>query len=93
MIRKASAGDASELHWFKSSYSSSSDPNDCVEVALEWFKSSYSDSNESGDCVEIATTPDTIHIRDSKTPQAPHLTLAPSTWSHFITYASRNSEA
>jgi hypothetical protein len=33
MIRKAPAGDASELHWFKSSFSDSSDPNDCVEVA------------------------------------------------------------
>ncbi|MDX2679935.1 DUF397 domain-containing protein [Streptomyces soliscabiei] len=32
MIRKASAGD-SELVWFKSSYSDSSNPNDCVEVA------------------------------------------------------------
>ncbi|MEU0074835.1 DUF397 domain-containing protein [Streptomyces sp. NPDC006332] len=33
MIRKASAGDTSELAWFKSSYSDSSNPNDCVEVA------------------------------------------------------------
>ncbi|WP_405880318.1 DUF397 domain-containing protein [Streptomyces sp. NBC_01136] len=33
MIRKASAGDASELAWFKSSYSDTSNPNDCVEVA------------------------------------------------------------
>ncbi|RZB15967.1 DUF397 domain-containing protein [Streptomyces sp. F001] len=33
MIRKASAGDASDLVWFKSSYSDTSNPNDCVEVA------------------------------------------------------------
>lgn len=33
MIQKHSAGDASELAWFKSSYSSSGDGNDCVEVA------------------------------------------------------------
>ncbi|WP_326741758.1 MULTISPECIES: DUF397 domain-containing protein [unclassified Streptomyces] len=33
MIRKPSARDASELKWFKSSYSSSGDGNDCVEVA------------------------------------------------------------
>ncbi|MGW1404581.1 DUF397 domain-containing protein [Streptomyces sp. NPDC002403] len=33
MIRKPSAGDTSELEWFKSSYSSSGDGNDCVEVA------------------------------------------------------------
>jgi hypothetical protein len=33
MIRKASAGDASELAWFKSSYSSGTDGNSCVEIA------------------------------------------------------------
>ncbi|MFD4698162.1 DUF397 domain-containing protein [Streptomyces niveus] len=33
MIRSTSAKDANELAWFKSSYSDSSDPNDCVEVA------------------------------------------------------------
>ncbi|MER6102111.1 DUF397 domain-containing protein [Streptomyces sp. NPDC001832] len=33
MIHKLSAGDASELEWFKSSYSDSSSGNDCVEVA------------------------------------------------------------
>ncbi|MET9657938.1 DUF397 domain-containing protein [Streptomyces sp. NPDC006510] len=33
MINKPSAGDASEREWFKSSYSSSGDGNDCVEVA------------------------------------------------------------
>ncbi|GGV15621.1 DUF397 domain-containing protein [Streptomyces spectabilis] len=34
MTEKPSTGNPSELAWFKSSYSSSSDPNDCVEVAL-----------------------------------------------------------
>ncbi|MFE0133494.1 DUF397 domain-containing protein [Streptomyces sp. NPDC059037] len=33
MIRKASAGDASGLEWRKSSFSSSSETDDCVEVA------------------------------------------------------------
>jgi hypothetical protein len=33
MIRTQSAGKASEPEWFKSSYSDSSDGNDCVEVA------------------------------------------------------------
>ncbi|MFH8288814.1 DUF397 domain-containing protein [Streptomyces sp. NPDC018059] len=106
MIREAAAGPGSELHWFKSSYSSSSDPNDCVEVALDWRKSSYSDSSNGEDCVEIAQawhksshsssgdgndcvevaalTPHTIHIRDSKTPTAPHLTVTPATWSRFL---------
>jgi hypothetical protein len=33
MIRKPSARDTSELKWFKSTYSDSSNPSDCVEVA------------------------------------------------------------
>ena len=33
MIRKALAGDASELAWFKSSHSSGPDGDSCVEVA------------------------------------------------------------
>lgn len=33
MTYRPSAGDTSELRWFKSSYSDSSNPNDCVEVA------------------------------------------------------------
>ncbi|MFD3941439.1 DUF397 domain-containing protein [Streptomyces sp. NPDC058579] len=33
MIRNTSAGDASELAWLKSSYSSSSEGDSCVEVA------------------------------------------------------------
>ncbi|MFR9725419.1 DUF397 domain-containing protein [Streptomyces sp. MS19] len=43
---------ATDLAWFKSSYSSGGD-GDCVEVALAWHKSSYSSSG-SGDCVEVA---------------------------------------
>lgn len=34
MIRSTSSEDTFELAWFKSSYSDSSNPNDCVEVAL-----------------------------------------------------------
>lgn len=55
---------------------------------LHWFKSSYSDSSEPGDCVEVATTPATIHIRDSKTPHTPHLTVAPATWNSFVGHVS-----
>ncbi|WP_033323044.1 DUF397 domain-containing protein [Streptomyces yerevanensis] len=75
-----------ELHWFKSSYSDSSNGNDCVEVALDWFKSSYSDSSEPGDCVEVATTPATIHVRDSKNTQGPCLTIEPATWTGFVAH-------
>lgn len=51
-----------------------------------WFKSSYSSSGD-GDCVEIAVAPRTVHVRDSKNPQGPRLTLSPVTWSDFLTFA------
>ncbi|MFI0812812.1 DUF397 domain-containing protein [Streptomyces echinatus] len=54
---------------------------------LRWFKSSYSDSSDINDCVEVATTPATIHIRDSKAPDAARLQVTPSAWVHFLTHA------
>ncbi|MFC8869111.1 DUF397 domain-containing protein [Streptomyces sp. NPDC057148] len=69
MMRKALAGDASEL---------------------VWFKSSYSGGNNGESCVEIATTPGTIHVRDSKHVPGggPRLTLTPTAWATFLPYAS-----
>ncbi|MFD3917756.1 DUF397 domain-containing protein [Streptomyces sp. NPDC058595] len=66
MIRKASAGDSSEL---------------------AWFKSSYSDGTNGNSCVEIATTPGTVHVRDSKNVEGPRLALALGAWANFVTYA------
>ncbi|GHE58028.1 toxin [Streptomyces longispororuber] len=73
-----------ELAWFKSSYSGSSG-DDCIEVALTWHKSSYS-SGSGDDCVEIAACPSTIHIRDSKRPDGPRLSVAPGAWADFVAY-------
>ncbi|WAZ23355.1 DUF397 domain-containing protein [Streptomyces cinnabarinus] len=53
---------------------------------LTWFKSSYSDG-EGGDCVEVAIAPSTIHLRDSKNPTGPRVTLAPAAWSSFLATA------
>ncbi|MBV7699870.1 DUF397 domain-containing protein [Streptomyces sp. TRM70350] len=53
---------------------------------LHWFKSSYSDTDDVNDCVEVATTPATIHIRDSKAPDAARVTVTPATWSDFLTH-------
>jgi hypothetical protein len=64
---KASAGDASEP---------------------AWFKSSYSDGNEGDSCVEIATTPGTVHVRDSKNTAGPQLALTPGAWADFVSYAA-----
>ncbi|MEU2222019.1 DUF397 domain-containing protein [Streptomyces sp. NPDC018347] len=68
MIRKAFAEDASEL---------------------AWFKSSYSDGPDGDSCVEVATTPGTVHVRDSKSIGGPQLALAPAAWADFVSYASR----
>jgi hypothetical protein len=76
------------LVWFKSSYSSSSEGDSCVEVALSWFKSSYSSSSEGDSCVEVATTPATVHVRDSKHTEGPRLVVAPAAWVDFVTFAS-----
>ncbi|MFF3636566.1 DUF397 domain-containing protein [Streptomyces sp. NPDC002250] len=78
-----------DLAWFKSSYSSSSEGDSCVEVALDWFKSSYSSGSEGDSCVEVAPTPATIHIRDSKQDDGPLLTVTPATWATFVAYASQ----
>ncbi|MET8246135.1 DUF397 domain-containing protein [Streptomyces sp. NPDC005202] len=52
---------------------------------LAWFKSSYS-NNEGEACLEIATTPEVIHIRDSKDlrADAPTLAVTPTTWAAFL---------
>ncbi|AVZ73623.1 DUF397 domain-containing protein [Streptomyces lunaelactis] len=50
---------------------------------VQWFKSSYSDG-EGGDCVEVATSPSTIHIRDSKVTEGPNLAVTPTTWATFV---------
>ncbi|MGX1853632.1 DUF397 domain-containing protein [Streptomyces sp. NPDC055299] len=56
---------------------------------LAWFKSSYS-SGGSGDCIEIATSPTTIHVRDSKDADGPRLAVAADTWAAFVTYAAHS---
>ncbi|MCB5168474.1 DUF397 domain-containing protein [Streptomyces bambusae] len=77
----------SELRWFKSSYSSS-DGDNCIEVALSWHKSTYS-SGDGDDCVEVATCPcDTVHVRDSKVQDGPQLALTPTAWTAFVGYAT-----
>ena len=49
---------------------------------LTWRKSSYSTSN-GGNCVEVGTTPDTVAIRDSKSPSGASLTFTPGKWLAF----------
>ncbi|MCX5146844.1 DUF397 domain-containing protein [Streptomyces sp. NBC_00320] len=74
-----------ELDWFKSSYSSSSDINDCVEVA--WVKSSYCGGSEGDSCIEVAACPEAVRVRDSKVLDGPQLALTPHAWASFVSYA------
>ncbi|MGP2437534.1 DUF397 domain-containing protein [Streptomyces sp. JW3] len=68
--------------WFKSSHSGSQG-GDCVELAYVWSRSTYSGS-EGGDCVEVAAHPAAIHVRDSKNPGGPIVTVSPAAWGGFL---------
>ncbi|WP_393076559.1 DUF397 domain-containing protein [Streptomyces sp. LN704] len=57
---------------------------------LEWFKSSHS-TDDGPACVEVATTPTTVHVRDSKNTQGPHLGFTPDHWTAFVTFAVTSS--
>ncbi|MDC0769909.1 DUF397 domain-containing protein [Streptomyces sp. HD] len=57
MIRKASAGDASELAWFKSSYSSGTDGESCVEIAVAPRTIHIRDSKFRDSSPRLALTP------------------------------------
>ncbi|MFG3314349.1 DUF397 domain-containing protein [Streptomyces albidoflavus] len=76
------------LHWFKSSYSDGGG-GDCVEAAFTRHKSSYSDGG--GNCVEVSPCPSpspaTVHVRDSKNPTGPTLTLSSTAWAAFLASA------
>ncbi|MGW0854233.1 DUF397 domain-containing protein [Streptomyces sp. NPDC002690] len=56
---------------------------------LTWFKSSYSGS-QGDDCVEVAQSTQAIHVRDSKDALSPELTLSPTAWRDFTSYAAQN---
>nr|WSY54294.1 DUF397 domain-containing protein [Streptomyces sp. NBC_00886] len=42
-----------------------------------WQKSSFSGNGDGDNCVELATTPGTVHLRESDTPTT-HLTTTPA---------------
>jgi hypothetical protein len=54
---------------------------------VEWFKSSYS-TDDGPSCVEVATTPGTVHVRDSKNTQGPRLAFGSRQWTAFVSYAA-----
>lgn len=84
MISRMNVPSVPELTWIKSSHSTGNG-GECVEIA--WRKSSYS-SGEGGECVEIAAAPTHVHIRDSKQPTGPMLTVGPDAWAGFMELVS-----
>ncbi|MFB7102232.1 DUF397 domain-containing protein [Streptomyces hydrogenans] len=56
---------------------------------LRWFKSTYSSNSEGTDCVEVATTPRTVHVRDSKNTTGPRLAFGPAAWAGFVAAQGR----
>ncbi|MFF5531955.1 DUF397 domain-containing protein [Streptomyces cinerochromogenes] len=54
---------------------------------LEWFKSSHSNPDGAA-CVEVASTPGTIHVRDSKHRHGPQLAVGAQQWAAFVSYAA-----
>ncbi|MFJ9239701.1 DUF397 domain-containing protein [Streptomyces anulatus] len=57
------------------------------KTGLTWRKSSYS-GGEQGQCVEVAGTPGVVHVRDSKNPDGPSLTLTTADFAAFTKFAS-----
>ncbi|GAA1966099.1 DUF397 domain-containing protein [Amycolatopsis minnesotensis] len=53
-------------------------------TGLTWRKSSYSDTSGQADCVEMAICATTPAVRDSKAPEAGHLTPTPAGWRAFL---------
>ncbi|MER7347682.1 DUF397 domain-containing protein [Streptomyces aurantiacus] len=54
-----------------------------MSTDLNWFKSSYSGS-QGGECLEVARSTVAVHIRDSKTPDGPTVTIERATWTAFL---------
>ncbi|MFF1444429.1 DUF397 domain-containing protein [Streptomyces sp. NPDC058295] len=48
-----------------------------------WQKSSYSGEGDGNDCVELASTPATLHLRESDAPDAV-LATAPAPLAQFL---------
>jgi xanthine/CO dehydrogenase XdhC/CoxF family maturation factor len=57
---------------------------------ITWRKSTHSDET-GGHCVELAAFPHAVAVRDSKAPDAGHLTLTPRTFADLLSRVKRDS--
>jgi hypothetical protein len=54
-------------------------------TTAQWRKSTYSTGEgENGNCVEVALAPQSVAVRDSKSPAAGALVLPASSWIAFL---------
>lgn len=53
---------------------------------LYWRKSTY--SGDSSNCVEIATAPASVHVRDGKNTEGPHLAFPTAVWTLFLSHTA-----
>ncbi|KOV63634.1 DUF397 domain-containing protein [Streptomyces sp. MMG1121] len=65
------------------------EPSAGTPSEMVWFTSSYNGGTNGESCLEMATTPATVHVRDSKHTDGPRLTLSPTTWAAFLPYAAK----
>ncbi|MFD9402690.1 DUF397 domain-containing protein [Streptomyces sp. NPDC060011] len=63
-------------------------PTDGNSSGPAWFKSSHSSGPDGDSCIEVATTPGTVHVRDSKNAAGPRLAVTPGAWADFVSFAS-----
>ncbi|MET9501740.1 DUF397 domain-containing protein [Streptomyces sp. NPDC006622] len=54
-----------------------------MDTPENWQKSSYSGFGDGNDCLELASTPTTLHLRESDTP-ATVLTTTPAPLTHLL---------
>jgi hypothetical protein len=57
-----------------------------MTTRLKWQKSSFSGGGEGNDCLELASTPTTLHLRESDTP-ATVLTTTSAALAHLLAKA------
>ncbi|MGW1036833.1 DUF397 domain-containing protein [Streptomyces antibioticus] len=55
-----------------------------MNIPLTWQKSSFSGGSDGNNCLELASTPTTLHLRESDTP-ATVLATTPTPLAHFLT--------
>ncbi|GAA1689046.1 hypothetical protein GCM10009830_40760 [Glycomyces endophyticus] len=76
--------------WRKSTRSSGTDSNNCVECRQTWRKSTRSSGTSDSNCVEARATAGSFEVRDSKLGgESPIFVLAAADFTGLISAAGR----